>query len=116
METLHTALYDAFREAGTSEEKARAAATGFPPPEQIATKADIARLEIKIAQLEIKIAQLETKMEIKIAQLQTKMENKIAQLETKISVMKEELTVRIMWAQGVTIGVLGVLITTLKLF
>ena len=87
MDTLHTALYDAFREAGTSEEKARAAAAGFPPPEQIATKADIARLEIKIAQL-----------------------------ETKISEIKEELTVRIMWAQGVTIGVLGVLITTLRLF
>ena len=113
MDTLHTALYDAFREAGTSEEKARAAAAGFPPPEQIATKADIARLEIKIAQLE-------TKMETKIAQLQTKMETKIAQLETKmetkIGAIKEELTVRIMWAQGVTIGVLGVLITTLKLF
>ena len=105
MDTLHTALYDALQEAGTSEEKARAAAAGFPPPEQIATKADIARLEIKIAQLEIKIAQL-----------QTKMETKIAQLETKISEIKEELTVRIMWAQGVTIGVLGVLITTLKLF
>ena len=102
METLHTALYDAFREAGTSEEKARAAAAGFPPPEQIATKADIARLEIKIAQLQ-------TKMEIKIAQLETKM-------ETKFGAIKEELTVRIMWAQGVTIGVLGVLITILKLF
>ena len=102
MDTLHTALYDALQEAGTSEEKARAAAAGFPPPEQIATKADIARLEIKIAQLE-------TKMEIKIAQLETKM-------ETKIGAIKEELTVRIMWAQGVTIGVLGVLITTLKLF
>ena len=92
------ALYDAFREAGTSEEKARAAAAGFPPPEQIATKADIARLEIK--------------METKFAQIDIR----IAQLETKISVMKEELTLRIMWAQGVTIGVLGVLITTLKLF
>ena len=91
MDTLHTALYDAFREAGTSEEKARAAAAGFPPPEQIATKADIARLEIKIAQLE-------TKMEIKIGEI------------------KEEITMRIIWAQGVTIGVLGVLITTLKLF
>jgi len=124
MDTLHTALYDALQEAGTSEEKARAAAAGFPPPEQIATKADIARLEIKMetkfAQIDIRIAQLETKMEIKIAQLQTKMETKIAQLETKmetkIGAIKEELTVRIMWAQGVTIGVLGVLITTLKLF
>ena len=91
MDTLHTALYDALQEAGTSEEKARAAAAGFPPPEQIATKADIARLEIKIAQLETK-------------------------METKIGAIKEELTVRIMWAQGVTIGVLGMLITTLKLF
>ena len=98
MDTLHTALYDAFREAGTSEEKARAAAAGFPPPEQIATKTDIARLEIK--------------METKFAQIDVR----IAQLETKISEIKEDLTVRIMWAQGVTIGVLGVLITTLKLF
>ena len=105
MDTLHTALYDALQEAGTSEEKARAAAAGFPPPEQIATKADIARLEIK---METKFAQVE----IRIAQL----EIKIAQLETKISEIKEELTMRIMWAQGVTIGVLGVLITTLKLF
>ena len=98
MDTLHTALYDALREAGTSEEKARAAAAGFPPPEQIATKTDIARLEIK--------------METKFAQIDIR----IAQLETKISEIKEELTMRIMWAQGVTIGVLGVLITTLKLF
>jgi len=98
MDTLHTALYDALQEAGTSEEKARAAAAGFPPPEQIATKTDIARLEIK--------------METKFAQIDIR----IAQLETKISEIKEELTMRIMWAQGVTIGVLGVLITTLKLF
>ena len=116
MDTLHTALYDALQEAGTSEEKARAAAAGFPPPEQIATKADIARLDIKMetkfAQIDIRIAQLETKMETKFAQIDIR----IAQLETKISEIKEELTVRIMWAQGVTIGVLGVLITTLKLF
>jgi len=58
-------------------------------------------METKFAQVEIRIAQLEIK---------------IAQLETKISAIKEELTMRIMWAQGVTIGVLGVLITTLKLF
>ena len=35
---VHIALYDALREAGASEEKARAAAGGIPVGEHLATK------------------------------------------------------------------------------
>ena len=41
-------VYDALLEAGASHEKARAAAGAIPVGEQLATKADIARLEADI--------------------------------------------------------------------
>ena len=46
---VHIALYDALREAGASEEKARAAAGGIPVGEHLATKQDIAELKTDIA-------------------------------------------------------------------
>ncbi len=46
---VHIGLYDALREAGASEEKARAAAGGIPVGEHLATKQDIAELKTDIA-------------------------------------------------------------------
>ena len=43
---VHIALYDALREAGASEEKARAAAGAIPADEHLATKQDIAELKV----------------------------------------------------------------------
>ena len=43
---VHIALYDALREAGASEEKARAAAGAIPAGEHLATKQDIAELKV----------------------------------------------------------------------
>ena len=42
----HIALYDALREAGASEEKAKAAASAIPAGEHLATKQDIAELKV----------------------------------------------------------------------
>ena len=46
---VHIALYDALREAGASEEKAKAAASAIPAGEHLATKQDIAELKTDIA-------------------------------------------------------------------
>ena len=46
---VHIALYDALREAGASEEKARAAAAAIPVGQHLATKQDIAELKTDIA-------------------------------------------------------------------
>ena len=48
MTTMQTEMYDALREAGASEEKARAAAMNVPSIEQVATKEDIATLRTEM--------------------------------------------------------------------
>ena len=48
MTTPQTEMYDALREAGASEEKARAAAMNVPSIEQVATKEDIATLRTEM--------------------------------------------------------------------
>lgn len=51
MSTLNIELYDALREAGASEERARAAATAVLATADLATKTDIAALKTDIAML-----------------------------------------------------------------
>ena len=48
MTVMVTEVYDALRDAGASEEKARAAAGAIPIGDQLASKDDIARLESEI--------------------------------------------------------------------
>ena len=48
MSVIVSEVYDALIEAGASQEKAKAAAGAIPVGEQLATKADIARLEADI--------------------------------------------------------------------
>lgn len=55
MSVIVSEVYDALLEAGASEEKAKAAAGAIPIGEQLATKADIARLEADIKVLRVAI-------------------------------------------------------------
>ena len=50
MGVMVSEIYDALIDAGAAEDKARAAAESIPISDQLATKQDIARLEIQIAE------------------------------------------------------------------
>ncbi len=45
---MQSELYDALREAGVSEEKARAAAVAAPPQGELVTKTDLVELELRL--------------------------------------------------------------------
>ena len=49
MSYIVSEVYDAFRELGLSEEKAKAAAAAIPGQQRVASKADIADLKADIA-------------------------------------------------------------------
>ena len=73
MRTLNPELYDALLEAGVKEATARAAAQSVTSNDQVATKADIAKVETKlsarIASVESRLTEKIAKMEINIATL-----------------------------------------------
>ena len=48
MTSLHKELYEALREAGASEDKAKAAASSLMPGAQVASKLDLAKLESRL--------------------------------------------------------------------
>jgi hypothetical protein len=106
MATMISEVYDAFRSAGVPEDKARAAAEALSE-DQLATKADIVRLERvttgeiarleqattgEIARLERvttgEIARLERVATGEIAKLRQETTGDIAKLEKEIVVMK----------------------------
>jgi len=106
-------VYDAFRSAGVAEEKARAAAEALSA-EQLATKADIARLEQvtrgDIAKLEgvtkADIARLEGVTKADIARLEGVTKADIARLErvtmAEIAKLEKEALV-VKWMLGLVI-------------
>ena len=55
MSLIVSEVYDALIEAGSSPEKAKAAASAIPVTERLATKEDIAKLDKKIAVLNIAV-------------------------------------------------------------
>ncbi len=55
MSLIVSEVYDALIEAGSSPEKAKAAASAIPVTEHLATREDIARLDKKIAVLNIAV-------------------------------------------------------------
>ena len=59
MSLIVSEVYDALIEAGTSEEKAKAAAGAIPLVDRLATREDIARLDKDIARLDKSIAKLD---------------------------------------------------------
>ena len=70
MSTIIAELYDALREAGVSDEKAKAAAAaviGGETEQRLATKADLAHLE---AVTRADLAQLEGRLQVSLAQVE----------------------------------------------
>ena len=68
MSTMIAEVYDAFMEAGASEEKAKAAAWAIPVIENLASKSDLhdVRSEIRDVRSEIQELRLETQAELKV--------------------------------------------------
>ena len=68
MSTMIAEVYDAFMEAGASEEKAKAAARAIPVIENLASKSDLhdVRSEIRDVRSEIQELRLETQAELKV--------------------------------------------------
>jgi hypothetical protein len=106
MSLIVSEIYDALIEAGTSKDKAKAAAAAVPSVERLATKEDIARLEgatrediVKlegatrgdIAKLERAtredIAKLERSTKEDIAKLERSTKEDIAKLDKRVAVL-----------------------------
>ena len=96
---VHIGLYDALREAGASEEKARIAAADFPLPQYLASKEDLLK------------AFGEVKTEI--ADLRGEVKTEIAGVKTEIANFKASLYWTA-WILGVSI--VTVIVGILKLF
>ena len=58
MSVMVSEVYDALLAAGAPEEKARAAAESIPISEHLATKQDIAALEVKMWRMAVAVASL----------------------------------------------------------
>lgn len=84
----HIALYDALREAGASEEKARAAVADRPIPQNLASKEDL--LEA-IAGVNDRIAKVEVGVNDRIAAVETKLANLRAEVKTEIAELRGEI-------------------------
>ena len=108
MSTVVVELYEALRKAGVDDALARDAAAAVVPADalsHLATKSDIARLELvtkgDIARLELAtksdIARLELTTKSDIARLELVTKGEISRLEGKISEAKAEL---IKWNVG----------------
>ena len=93
MSLIVSEIYDALIEAGTSEDKAKAAAAAVPSVERLATKEDIARLE-RVTKEDI--ARLERVTKEDIAKLERVTKEDIAKLErtTRTDIAKLERTTR----------------------
>jgi hypothetical protein len=101
MSTMLAEIYDALKEAGASEEKARAAATSF------------ARRGHSFDWLEQRLSDLERRLGFIEDRLAAAVEQKLVALLRDLATIKADL--RIMkWMQGVTIG--GVLALLVKAF
>ena len=76
---VHIGLYDALREAGASEEKARIAAGDFPAGPHLATKEDllqaVAGVNDRIGKVETGIADLRGEVKVEIAGVKTEIAN-----------------------------------------
>ena len=135
MTTMQTEVYDAFIEAGTTVEKARAAAeslTEYRRTDEIATKADIAALradlitlgaktDTKIAALGTRITELDARTETKIAELDAKIDRldakidtRTAELEARIAQQEAVLTWRITVSIGINLAALSLAVAILK--
>ena len=76
---VHIGLYDALREAGASEETARAGAVDIPVAQNLATKEDllqaIAGVNDRIGQVKTEFANLRGDVKVEIAGVKTEIAN-----------------------------------------
>ena len=95
----HIALYDALREAGASEEKARAAVADRPIPQNLASKEDlleaIAGVNDRIGKVEVglndRIGKVEVGLNDRIAAVETGLANLRAEVKTEIAELRGEI-------------------------
>ena len=103
---VHIGLYDALREAGASEEKARIAAADFPLSQHLASKEDLLQA---LAGVNDRIG----KVEAEIGNLRGEVKAEIAGVRTEIANFKSSLYWTA-WILGVSI--VTVIFTLTKLF
>ena len=90
---VHIGLYDALREAGASEEKARIAAGDFPAGAHLASKEDLLQAigEVKVEIANFRSA-METRLQVEIANfrsaMETRLNDKFAPLDRGMAVLK----------------------------
>ncbi len=88
MNMIVTEIYDALKEAGATEAKARAAAGAIPMVENLATKRDLAELKAAtqqdIAELKQAFAQLKASTQQDIAELRAELKGGIAELRAEL--------------------------------
>ena len=78
---LYSGMYNALREAGTSEATARAAVADLPIPQHLASKEDLLQT---IAGLEVQIANLRAEVKTEVANLRAEVKTDIAEFRGEI--------------------------------
>lgn len=120
MSTILVELYDALKEAGTSEEKARAAAGAISGKTDLATKADLSELRTG---LRAEMAELRTELRAEMTELRSELRAEMAELRSEMALLEQRLTGRITesqnslikWLVPVLIGQAAAIVALIKL-
>ena len=121
MSTMLVEIYDALKEAGASEEKARAAAASLTGRDQRWDEIDqrFQRVDQRLDNVERRLDLMEQALEA-LTRRVAALEEKIAALEEKVIALAQDVAViraelgRMKWMHGITIG--GVLALLVKTF
>jgi len=105
MTTMVTEVYDALRDAGASEEKARRAAEVLANYDDRFNRVE-ARIDRVQTSLEMQIAAVKTDLELRIAAVRTDLERQIAAVKADVAVLK--------WMTGTAIALIVAVL--IKLF
>jgi septal ring factor EnvC (AmiA/AmiB activator) len=114
MSTMLIEIYDALKEAGASEEKARAAAASLAGRDQRWDEVDerFQRVEQRLDNVERRLDLVEQALEALTTRIAA-LEEKVIALAQDVAVIRAELG-RMKWVHGITIG--GVLALLIKAF
>ena len=75
--------------------------------EHLATKADLAQLELRLTQ---EMAQLELRLTQEMAQMESRLTQEMTQLETRMAQLESRMTWRMIGAAGVIIAAVGLIV------
>ena len=75
--------------------------------EHLATKADLAQLELRLTQ---EMAQVELRLTQEITQAESRMKQEIAQVESRMAQLESRMTWRLIGAAGVIIAAVGLIV------